>query len=212
VGAATAAALPAQWVRLFRADIAGPASESQVRAHLENELPGLGEALAIDYCALPTEQSVMAVAVTKRDYLERYSACLTEAGFDLKIIDIDSCAIQRVMGCYPGALLWQRRNTFTLIWQDEKQLLQQTQWPASYGERNITDLTQHLAQYGVTQLRFCGSSYFAELFSKAQTLPCVMQPFTSEFIKRDSAILTSSVNLPDYLLAIGLAMREVPAW
>lgn len=210
VGTVTAVALPAPSVRLFCADIAGSATESQVRDRLEDELPGLGEALAIDYCALPTESPAMAVAVTKRDYLERYTACLIDAGFDLKVVDIDSCAIQRAMCCDNSALLWQRRNTFTLIWQDEKQLPQQIQWPASYGEQNIAELSTYLTQAGVTQLRFCGSSYHADLFAEAKC--CAIQTFTPEFIKRDSLVLTSSINLSDYMLAIGLAMREVPVW
>jgi hypothetical protein len=212
VGAVVAAALPAPAVRLFCADIAETASELQVRDCLEDELPGLGEALAIDYCALQSRPSAMAVAVTKRDYLERYIASLMEAGFDLKVMDIDSCAIQRAMRCDNSALLWQRRDTFTLIWQDEKQLPQQIQWLASYGEQNIAALSKQLAHTGVTQLRFCGSSYYRDLLIKAQSQLCTIQTFTPDFIKSESKVLTSSINLSDYLLAIGLAMREAPVW
>lgn len=212
VGSAVAAALPAPMVRLFRADMAGSASESQIYAQLEDELPGLGNAVVIDYCEMTAEPRAVVVAAAKRDYLERYSGCLAEAGFDLKIIDVDSYALHRAMRGDDEALLWQRRNTFTLIWRDEKDLLQQAQWQASHGEQNVAELCRHLEGHGIAQLQFCGSVYFAEFFNKTQSLPCVVRSFVPDFIKQNSKVLTSSVNLPDYLLAIGLAMREVPAW
>lgn len=205
VGAVTTAALPVHCVRLLRLDGQSAKDEPWLRTHLEQQLPGLGETVAVDYCPLPSVEQATLVAVAKRDYLDNYTACLSEAGLDVQIMDIELFAIQRAMRCHTGALLWQQRGKFTLIWHDEKQLPQQLQWPATYGEQAVAMLTQQLAQHDIKQLLFCGSTYYCDLLKRTPSLSGVIHYFSSTFN-------SSGINMPDYLLAIGLAMREVPLW
>lgn len=205
VGSVAAVALPTHAVRLLCVDASIVCNELSLRACLEQELPGLGEAIAYDYSVMPVDPKSALVCVTRRDYLDCYLACLHEAGLDVKIIDAELFAVQRAMRCCDGAVLWQQRGKFTLIWQDDTRLPRQVQWPAAYGEQVVTELVQQLTHYNVKQLMFYGSTYYRDLFQKTSCLSDVIRYFTCEFN-------SSGVNMPDYLLALGLAMREVPAW
>ncbi len=210
VGAVTAAALPAHCVKLLRVD-QPVKNESWLRVYLEQQLPGLGETVAVDYCPLSSVEQATLVTVAKRDYLDNYVACLREAGLEVKIMDGELFAIQRAFGwpVIPAKagipLLWQQRGKFTLIWHDEKQLPQQLRWPATFGEQTVVTLTQQLAQLNIKQLLFCGSTYYCDLFKRTSSLSDVINYFSPAFN-------SSGINMPDYLLAIGLAMREVPLW
>lgn len=199
VGAVSAAALPMQAIKLLRVDKPPVLTESWLWDYLEHALPGLGETVIADHCLLLNE--AMLVAVAKREDVENYTSCLQEAGLALKIMDIDLFAIQRATQCFDKAILWQQRNTFTLIAQDEQQLPQQWRWPVTYGEQAIAQLSQRLQELKINELLFCGSSYYCELFKKISAI----RYFTPQFSR-------SSINMPDYLLAIGLAQREVPLW
>lgn len=214
-GSVTTVALPAQWVRLLHLHLPTEPTEAAIYKHLEQEFPGLHSTLMVDYYPLPPQQSdqhTVMIAIAKRDYLDHYIGCLTDAGLQVKIVDVDTFALQRAMQCDTGTLLWQQRKTFTLIWHDEQGMPRQAQWPALSATQAISNLSQHLEQYRLKSVRFCGSRYYTELFNQSPTLSPVITNFMPTFIRTENPLLTNGINLSDYLLAIGLAMREVPLW
>lgn len=207
VGAVIAAALPVQHVHLTQLAGAERVGETAIQAHLEQAFPGLSAALAMDYEEVRgSDLKKVIIAAAKKDYLEQYTACLRDAGLNVKVMDVDLFAIQRAMQQTAKALLWQQHRRFTLIYQYGNDLPQLLQWQTMPGEQAIADLIQRLGQYGISQLTFCGSSYYVDLFKQAKSLSSInINYFSPNFVCRER-------NLPDYLLAIGLAMREVPAW
>lgn len=201
-GAVVSAALPLSQTRLWSVNGVSQPSDEWLQHHLDQELPGLNNALVADYIVQP---SSVLVAAAKRDYVEHYTACLKEAGLQPKIMDIDVYAIFRASVFQDAHLpfLWQQRSTFTLIWQDENDVPQQLKWQVVSGAEASIELAKHLKALHITTLWFCGADYYANQFS--QLIACTIHRYTLSFTY-------SGVNLPDYLLALGLAMREVPAW
>ncbi|TAK76172.1 MAG: hypothetical protein EPO11_04610 [Gammaproteobacteria bacterium] len=213
-GRMAAISLPAHLVRMQRIQLPAGLSESEIEAemnaHLQNELPGLSEALCMDFTVLPASRPGQDIdvffAAARREDVEQYVECVQAVGVKVKIVDVDTYALKRAVCLLAGgevrvgevnAILHFAAHAATLIVFKAEEILFQQQWEVTEAVDFLLPLKQALQLFlPVQQLIVCGTN-------------APLHDVTSLGI---ASIHRPPLAAPEFLLAYGLAMREVPRW
>ncbi len=235
-GLQAAILLPSSLVRMQQIQVSAAlkdqAIENEIEAQVRRDLPGMHEALSMDYTVLSRDANGADIffSVTRQDYLAKYIDCVNAAGLRVKIADIDIYALTRFMQAALSLSLQQGEiGAMTFVTKEMTRLIIfnrdviifhhdwnatdfLTQWRAAMQlamSTFATQVIQHFYYYGP-------SAYFDmimndALMTAAHTEHCTkLFDFLQIGSMVDAAFMTE--NAP-YLAAVcGAAMREVPKW
>jgi hypothetical protein len=218
----TAISIPTHLVRTARitlpAHLTDPEIEADIFMHMKEEMPGLSEAIHIDFSRLPTKDSssieVVYTAVRENHVLP-YLTCMQSAGLNVNMIDVDCYALQRALNLsstphhLQGILQIKNHVTEFMIF-DHHALLFHQQWMTTSGTLDLSQLKDCLQLFAATfrqntidQLILCVSYARDEALANeiAELADCSVFP----------AVLSPPITI-DFLVASGLARRELPLW
>lgn len=93
------------------ADMTEAEIEAEIQIHIQRELPGLKDPLAIDFAVLSSEGGYQQIhfAAVRETYLACVVSCVREAGLSVKCVDVDVAARQRALQYYPDIESWLRQ-------------------------------------------------------------------------------------------------------
>jgi type IV pilus assembly protein PilM len=101
-GMAVATAIPASLVRMLTVKLPptlpDDAIQTYVLAEIDKELPGMQDALSIDYHVIKQtagEKREVLCAIAREEHLSQYVNSINDAGLKVKIVDIDDHAEKR---------------------------------------------------------------------------------------------------------------------
>ncbi len=201
---------------------------AEIRVKMQRDLPGMQDELSIDFSEMSTtnknEREVM-FAVCRREYLLRYQQCIEASGLRVKIIDVDAYALLRAITA--DEILADQESVFFLHLTPESATLSVFHRQELMFYQSWYSAQDCLLQLSST-LERCQAIAPTLMFDKLLVVApdfltnCLMQdpiwhgqivcinPFVSlSFAK---SIDLAFANLSGYLIALGLAMREVPVW
>jgi Tfp pilus assembly PilM family ATPase len=234
-GMKAAVAVPVPMVRLQTLDIfAGlPEKEVQTEIHLslQRDLPGLKETLAIDFvgsAASNPQQKKIWFAAARQEYLVQYAQCLNAAGLNTRLIDIDIYALVRVVNhlfstklistAWHALLYANHQHIFLLVFNKDNIQFHQ-QWISHSEEQNTLEVLRQLqlfrASFPEQSLQtiflaptchaFAGADVI-KLFPEAEII-CIKPEHVESLISNAALFAPESS-----WIALGLALREMPAW
>ena len=233
-----AASLPANLVRMQKMQIPvgmkASAIENEIRAVIQHAQPGFSEALCIDFTVMPQNNSgysTVLFAATRKEYLCQYAELIDQSGLKLKIIDVECHALKRAV-CFhaffldkPQAirlLVHVMQEHVTLLVFDEHEIHFYQQWDGTNADDFSIRLNQNLQLFSATfphlqihQLIVCAGLRFDEISRIVNELPYPvhyhdMIPFLDYSAAGDAEYMKA--NGSDFLVALGLAMREMTPW
>jgi len=231
-GSRVAIALPQHLVRRQRMRVSKGLVQEEVEAeiyvHVQKDLPGLNDALCIDYAELPAIEKGCAellFTVTREEYVARFVECMVAADLRVKIVDIDIYALQRAVCAEMkelrgekdvNVILYLTEHHHLLLGFNEREIVfQRDLSPQGMGEiDSYFSLYQH---YHINQIAICCSEEstqkYAHIIHQLQRYSlCFPQPFSK--MNFSAAVDKNFVlsRAPDFFIACGLAMREMPLW
>lgn len=204
---------------------------AEVELQIRKELPGMNDALSIDYHILNdrnASQSEICFVATRQTYVQQYVHCLTESGLIVKVVDAEICAVYRIMTTAIARLLKQTRLTSVLIFYfqihyfaivkgDDKGItfFQQINLSAHEGiEHIVHKMHQYLQSLNeIINSYICGDHpYLFEVYEKIKLSKNAIS-YLNPFLYLNSEKKANIVNLPvKFIVAAGLAMRERARW
>jgi Tfp pilus assembly PilM family ATPase len=216
----TTIALPTTLVRMQKLilaqDLSEQAIETEIYLHMQRELPGMTDTLYADFAifpsALPTMQEIY-FTVTRQEYITRYKTCVNAAGLQLKIIDIDSYALQRaVLQHLPqsvpsSTIICADINFMTLTLSDERTIITYQSRPWREGLAWL-QLSLQTLRANIQHIVVCAHP------EQAQLIQAEISQFSPIQYINPQTIFPSheQKSAMSYLTAYGLTLREVPAW
>lgn len=205
--------------------------EAEIDACLHRDLPGLQGELSIDFNELSSSHTADAeffFAATRQEYLSQFIACINASGLQVKIVDVDIYALKRIIfHCLPGvidrlevsAILYSTNNNMILVVCNREYILFHQFWNLAettdfYAQlKNKIQLGNGSANKKIKKLILCGN-YSVNLLQTVSFLVeevTYLNPF--EYLKLATTLDPSSaLRATDFLVACGLAMREIPQW
>lgn len=228
-GIYAAISLPAHLTMMQRITVPVGLADSdifvEIHEHLKQSLRGSLEPLAIDFTPLAKDhQANLQIHYTaiRQAHLLSYRQCLTDCGLILKIADVDIYALKRVViefakrklpaGIHAAVHLV--KGVATLIIFNELEIFSHESWDCLDAVDFKMQLQNRLQQSAfkeknVQQLILCCAESYAERMAKS-ALYLDWQSRLTFSSQVDHQSFTANAN--DFLLAVGLAMREVPVW
>lgn len=238
-GESAVVAMPASLVRMQCAmlpcGIPRDAVEAEIQALVQEDFPGMREALYVDYrVRQETHDGDLDVlyAAARRDDVMQYANAVTEAGLNVKIADIDIYALLRVLGYDMAsdslegvyAAVWVARASMSILIVLNDEILFHQCWARKDAHENLTQLSARIHRFNAVfpgrQIKLLGCySPGRELESllSAQADPCQpeirnLYPFGRLQPGPHLRVTWDQENVTDYFIAFGAAMREVPQW
>ncbi len=228
-GLATAICLPAPMVRLQRLllpeGLTAEEKEVEILSRLQRDLPGLSEALCLDFICFKTrqaEQIEVLTAVARKEYVTSLVDCVNAAGLKVKVVDVDICALQRVSAFVSDSVLnlYFSAGTATLIILEQKECLHHRQWLVGSMEQLVSDIQRYvnaLSLVNSQNLAIYASDEFIQqfhpLWEQTSTLVPIYPDIFLQLNRREQVELNfMQTNPADFFIACGLAMRKVPLW
>lgn len=240
-GLTAATHLPADKVRMQRmtlpnglpqADI-----EKEIYAQVQRDLPGMTDALCLDFVLTPDKTSAYAnvfFALAREEYVSQYVKCINACGLKLKILDIDIYAVTRAV-CQlaspvftagkVNAILYIVNELATFIVFNAHDILFHQQWESSASVDVTTELNNALhvfhAAFGeeeIAALFLCHKEATNQEKITAKWLQAwpfpVYRPDLFNHIKLNNTLNKAQIKegAVDFLLACGCALRECPLW
>lgn len=203
--------------------------ESEISAHIERHLPGLTDALFIDFQAMPiknSDQNNVFFAAVRKEFLFQYTECLKQAGLKVKVVDVDVCALKRAvslalellqMPLATNTIVHIVNDLVTLIIFSKDEILFYQHWdvnePTPFWLQLKTRIDLFQASYreiSVKNIAFCGSAYQKKLDLHHLTQYQFYYPDLYSTMKLPANFVESEGD--EFLIAIGLALREAPKW
>lgn len=239
-GKAIAVSLPANLVVIQQMQLpqgmVDAAIEIEAYAQVERDFPGMHEDLCIDYHVWNQDKqayiNVLFVAARKK-YIMEYAACFASIGFMLKIVDIDIYVIKRIFDFLlpqfnlPNeiyAILYENNNIASLIIFNCSQIIFYQQWEVSGVKDFLCQLKNKIQIFYATfngmevkKIAIYSTNKFHAVLINDSNLNSIFDIFIpdlfSGFLLHDRVKLEiNSENSSHFLLACGLAMRELPIW
>ncbi len=226
-GMTAAIQLPAHLVRMQKRvlpfGLSSLAIESEIHRQLQRDLPGMSEALAIDFNELPQENDdevAVLFFAARFAYVAQYVACVRKAGLNVKIVDVDLFALLRVVAfLLPAALqrfraravLYVRQSMAMMIINNAHDIPFYQQWKltevADFPQQVKSTLQWWRANFQVAvidQLILCGEHpYLTDNLPQCADLATEVYDLNKQLFTDDVA---------DFLIAYGLALRVTPTW
>jgi Tfp pilus assembly PilM family ATPase len=190
-----------------------------VNVHLQRDLPGMTDALCVDFVELRKAGQAyveVGIAAARQEYLAQYEECVKDAGLAVNIVDVDIYAIQRAM-CFGmqqvNALLYCVDGSASLIGFNDEDIMLYQQWDIDSTKEGLRTLYQQVQHYLSAQQHFKvhglvtgGLSEWIDEAADSWSV-CPIHKMTTLF---DRGV--THVKPEEFVVAIGLAMREVPRW
>lgn len=209
--------------------------EAEISTQVYRALPGKSDALAIDFKveAVDLEESVhVFFAAARKDYIQRYRRCIDGAGLRVAMVDVDIFALLRAARfalkteCTDHdsfCALYFGVDYAVMVAERGSDILFHQQWEGAGVSRLAVTCLQwvewcvHTYQHaGVTCLAIAGqqeSIYPAVKMIAAKWNCKIYEPDPFSKMMNSKAHLASMQDCPSsYLLACGLAMREMVPW
>jgi Tfp pilus assembly PilM family ATPase len=207
--------------------------EAEIHAQIQRDLPGMSEALCMDFVVLQAGEGYVNVfsAAARQEYLMNYVHCVNASGLRVKIVDVDTHALVRAVNYAYGSdetdylqgIFHADSDTATLAVYNRNEVIFHAHWSFSDTPDFSVQLNNQLrlcrAALGKNRLQrlsVCCGLEQRELFCH-QAAALAVETHCPDLFARLKSCLTDGdrqllENLPEYLLACGLAMREVPRW
>lgn len=208
--------------------------EAEISQQIQRDLPGMNDALCIDFIATPAKTPHYAdifFAAARQEYLAQYVECVNAAGLKVKLVDIDIYALQRAINfMLPFSPSKNKINALIhvanhkaafMVFTADKMIFHQ-QWDFIEKTDFLTQLNNNLQIYTVTsnhlinKLMICTSEYEEEVTGSLRYLNALTITYLCHFskvkIKTELAEVITPLSLPNFLIACGAAMRELPPW
>jgi type IV pilus assembly protein PilM len=234
-----AIAIPANLVRmkniLLPIGLSDTEITAEIEAHVLQDLSGVKEALCIDYVSAVRNEigyvDVFFVAM-KREVLSHYVTCVNASGLQAKIVDVDIYALTRAVSwVLPEILL--REHYLVLYYSGQqaiflaihqKEIIFHQTWVVA-GHEDLSILLQRSIQFYLNNYpknhakRLILCSQYTDLNQVVSSLQLfyafdIFYPdIFYRFLLLNKADITLMTPRPwDFLVALGLAMREVSIW
>lgn len=107
-GLATAIHIPVNLIReqtiQIPSELSPVAIQQEIKMQLEKDFPGLNDALAMDFIVEKAELAGYAnihFVVTREEYISQYVSCINSTGLTVKIVDVDTYALKRLVIPHP---------------------------------------------------------------------------------------------------------------
>jgi Tfp pilus assembly PilM family ATPase len=228
-GLEVAICLPANLVRMQRISLPSGLSETEIateiRIHLQRDLPGMTDALCIDFSVLDRNKNVSEIffVAMREEYLLQYTECVEAAGLRVNVIDVDVCAITRAANrvlpvLIPNkayALLYVTDNDAFLVGFERETIAFHQYWELIKLENFSIQLNDYLQlnfspnkQVEATDLFLYGIDKNAIALNNRSVMIHEIDPFSKIKFLGDKP----KGSLSNYLLAYGLAMRQRTLW
>ncbi|HTM63794.1 MAG TPA: pilus assembly protein PilM [Gammaproteobacteria bacterium] len=210
--------------------------EAEICTHVYRSLPAKAEPLAIDFymkSAAKVEDVNVVFAAARKDYIERYHACVQAAGLKVVSIDVDVFALLR-------AVRYALRDNLTdagkcccvylnddyalMIILQNNEIIFYQQWDGADNSRLSVTQLQWLEwcchHCKMTDIKCAAVGGNHELIYAAVKI--ISARWTCKIFEPDPFLAMPGASIADknaiqnspsiFLLACGLAMREVPVW
>ncbi|GEM_PF-1323354 len=231
--------LPMKMVRMqhltLPALLSAVAIEMEIMAHLQRDLPGMTDTLAMDFYTTPavaaTEINVF-FAATRQAYLTHYMDCLQMAGLPARCVDIDMLALLRAVRFICDdqaahyAIAYITRNAITLIKAQQQEILfyqvLDNYFPEDQHKKLLHSLQQffsELSPHAIYKKIICGTRTHVSAWKEeiiGQDIRWITDIFS--YIEIDANMNANIKNNlydmqdSDFFIALGLAMHEIPRW
>lgn len=213
--------VPAHLVRMQQVQMPLGMSDEEIEADiqrlLKRELPGMADALCIDFHVLSQQKGYINVHFTaaRQEYISQYIECVQAAGLSVAVIDIDIYALARVVSLAgtANAILYINKKQAIFIVCDAQNILFHQHWDVDESGSFSGQLKQRIQLYHATgavklnQLVLCGSPHDLAIV----TLDAVQEwAIPLHYLDPYSHIknIEKIANAADFMLAFGLAIRE----
>lgn len=223
--------LPQYMIRTQRMKLPSTLKDEEIQAailaYLQPDMAGANESLSIDYYIVDQQFEEMEIvfAATRKGYLLQYKECVEKTGLKVSIFDVNAYALYRVLQCSlnMSAILHVKREVTELVVFNGQELIFQQQWITASQEALTKQLqeSQRLfssvtGQLAWQQVIFCAPennainvNELSLILNCAVKLPMLSLPLVAG--SQDNLALLAN-HLSDYLVAYGLAMREILPW
>lgn len=210
--------------------------EAEISAHVYRALPQKSDALAIDFRVRPAEKPddvQVFFAAARREYIERYQACVEAAGLQVAMVDVDIFALLRAVRYALRDIVCENEKLAALYLSDDyavmaaqhgAEILFYQQWDGENAARFAMTRMQwvewccqtyqqmnigYVAIGGRQELiypavKIIGAKWACKVFEPDPFLPMLGASGMDKVIMNDSPSA--------FLLACGLALREPRAW
>jgi Tfp pilus assembly PilM family ATPase len=204
--------------------------EAEVYEQLRRDLLGVTEVLSIDFTAIPQADAAHAdifFAAARQEYLTQYKDCVCKADLKVRIVDVDLYALIRAL-CFGlnlphgiKAMIYARLETVFLIIFNSHEIMFHQRWHSSEAQDCLAQIKTQLQIFHAT---FCGLEIKQLLIYAPPTLVDTLQqlafsyplqilnPFAQPNLRFLHVTNTAPEKWSDYLIAFGLALRDVPKW
>ncbi len=227
--------LPASAVKMQRVQFSGElqtyAVEAAIQGRLRHEIPGLTEMVCVDYLTMPSaggKEKEVYYAAARQALLAQYVDCAASAGLEVKIVDVDVCALRRTFSHAAGISC--AENTVHAVFVEIKEMtefivynhqvilfhqFEKTSHQQSVAailarqQRQFHTLFPHLRiQFIIVS---CSSMDHATKQDENEPLMRFVEPYAFLGLTPQTQAVIRE-HSEEYLVACGLAMRELPAW
>jgi type IV pilus assembly protein PilM len=210
--------------------------ETEIEAQVARDFPSMTEALCLDFVEKPHKRegySDIFFIVARQEYLRQYLHCVNAAGLKVKMVDIDIYAMTRAVsqGLTPTintneaqAFLHVVNNVASFIIFNDQDILFYQQWDII----DVTDFHSRLksqikiffstfAHVTIQRLAVCAEYSHLNWITEELCAPWGWKiyypdPFAGMNCEWVNDIHLLKKNRVDFMVACGLAMREVPLW
>lgn len=207
--------------------LAEEAIVAEIMASQQHDLFGREDGICMDYqTRLSREDHITEVdfVMTEKKYVNEYVSFIAKTGLTPKILDVDIYALQRAV-LYADQQAQLNLQNFTLIHVankkvffiniKNKKIINHYAWNLNETNLSMKEFLQQellpMLPANASDLVICASNEISSVFKSI--LDCYKNKVTYlnplQFIKNDSL---SKENTSDFLVALGLALREVPKW
>lgn len=216
--------LPADMVRMQSITLPSELSdieiETEIMMCLQREQPGLQDPLAIDFVKThsnQTEYMKVYFSAVREKYVANYIACINASGLDVKVVDIDAYAIQRVILSHTAAnkvddslsitICLRGQDKMLTIFDEQKMIFHQRCYAQDdYVMQIMQGIKLVTVSRSIVSVTICG----AEQESKEMSAR-IQDEWQCKTIYWQTQDVFQHCTT-DWLAAFGAAMREMPAW
>lgn len=219
--------LPVQLVRTQKITLpsamTGAELERAISVQLLRELVGVMDGMQLDYSHIPSEDKryqKLIVTAVRAEYVQQFAQTFASAGLQLKVIDVDAYALQRIYQTQ-STILFVAGDQARFIVMDRHSVLFQQQWIVSSAEEFYREFKSALqlcralhGESSVKIVQLCGEfRLFAlepeELNQISDCIVIVQEEWSGVcFVSAGDAEKCHS----EYAIALGLLQREIPRW
>jgi Tfp pilus assembly PilM family ATPase len=214
--------------------------ENEIYQNMQRDLPGMNYPLYVDYLSIPREEpgyTDVHFIAARQEYITNYINCLAEIGFQAKVIDVDIYALKNALNSILpvshhqkeiNTILYFSSDTiFLFVYNSQGMIIHHQFFHQEMENKNpvqmkswMNELCQTIENDLSNQVMIVISPgcrheivYQSSLWLDQNKALVFISPSFSELILSSKNVNPSRHSAHhDYLIALGLAMRESPRW